>query len=87
MFSGNGPPQVVPGMRVVMQLEQHLQSGDRRFPVGVLKPFVNAGRKQQCPYTIDQLAAPELVGVTRGHADHGKKRRDEAAAHQAVMGG
>src|SRR4029077_1775307 len=72
-------------MRVVVQLEEHLEPRDGGFTVGVFELLVDRRSQKQRPNRIDQLAAPELVGMTRRHADHIEKRRDEPAAHQAVM--
>src|ERR1700747_2340930 len=72
-------------MRRVMQLEQYLESGNGGLAIGGLKLLVNLRHQEHMPHRIEHLAAPELVGVTRGHPDHGEEGRDKATTHQSVM--
>src|SRR5579864_2029358 len=85
MFSGYGAPEVVPRVRIMVQLKQNLEASDRRLTIGSLELLMDARRQQKRSHGVDQPAAPELIRVTGCHADHIEKWREETAAHQTMM--
>src|SRR5580693_8349928 len=86
MLSGYSTPEIVPGMGIVVQLEQDFEARYCSFPVCGLELLVDGGGEQKCTHSIHQLAAPEFVGMPGCHADHVKERSEKAAAHQSMMG-
>jgi len=87
VLDGDLAPQVVPRMRVVVQLEQDPQADHGGVALRRGELAMNVRGTQQVADAVDEMAAPELVGFTGGHADHGQERRDERRAHQAVVHG
>src|SRR5882757_2872892 len=86
MLCSDRAPEIVPGMRVMVKIQQNLETGDRSLAVGHLKFLVDAGTQQDLAHGAHQLTAPELVGMAGRHTDHEEEGSKKAAAHQAVMG-
>ena len=59
------PPQVVPRVRIVVQLERRVQDSDRRLSVHRGELAVQRRRAQDVPGGVDQRAAPEPVTARR----------------------
>jgi hypothetical protein len=52
MLRGNSAPEVIPGMGIVVQVEQDFQTCDRGFSIGHLKLLVNGWREQQRAHCV-----------------------------------
>src|ERR1700677_1656294 len=87
MLRSNRAPEVIPWMRIVMQVEKGLQARDGGLTIGCLKLLVNGRREQERAHRVQKLATPKLVRMTGCHADHVEKRCDKPTAHQSVMCG
>src|SRR5580698_7581153 len=85
MFSGDGTPETVPRVRIVVQLEENLETCDRGFSVCHLEFLVDGRSEQKVTHGVHQRAAPELVGMAGRHTDHVEERSDKAAAYQSMM--
>ena len=48
-------PEVIPSLRIVMQVEKGLKSCDGRFTMGCLKPLVNGRREEQARMASNSL--------------------------------
>ena len=72
------PPQVVPRVRIVVQLERGVQDGDRRLSVHRGELAVQRSRAQDVPGGVDQRAAPEPVTARGREPHHREERRHEA---------
>src|SRR5882672_1761279 len=86
MFSGNGTPEIVPRVGIMVQVEQNLKTGDRSFPVCGLELLVDGGGEEECTHGLHQFAAPELVGMPGCHSNHVEERSEKVAAQQSMMG-
>ena len=86
VLCGNGAPEIIPWMRVVVKFQQDLEASDCGFAVGHLELLMDAWSEQNCPNCVNQLAAPELIGMAGGHADHEEKGSKKATAHHTVVG-
>jgi len=67
-----------------MQLQQYFQASDGRLAIRLLEFLKDARLQQKLTDGINQLIAPQLVGVA-GRADHGQVGSHEPAAHQTLM--
>lgn len=47
MFSCYGTPEIVPRMRIMVQLEQDFEAYDRGLTIGHLKPLMDARLQQK----------------------------------------
>ena len=68
-----------------MQLQQYFQASDGRLAIRVLEFLKDARLQQKLTDRINQLIAPQLVGVAGRRADHGQVGSHEPAAHQTLM--
>jgi hypothetical protein len=77
--------QLVPGHRVVVQPHHLLEPGDGRLTVHVRQPGMDRRLGQDVPDGGQQLAPPEGVAATGGHAHGGHEGGVEAGVEQAVV--